>query len=79
MSVYYSGDEQIPDEIYCIIGELPNNPDETAVKYIRWQANIQRSVAKGLMRSPSGKDAALHRMSIADMLDEQADELEKEI
>ena len=79
MSVYFSGDEQIPDDMYCIIGELSNNTDKTAIKYIRWQASIQRSVAKGLMRSSAGKNAALHRMSMADMLDEQADELEKEL
>lgn len=79
MSVYYCGDIQTPDEMYCIIGELAENPDENAIKYIRWQANIQRGVAKGLLRSSLGETAALHRMSIADMLDEQADELEKEL
>ena len=52
------------------------NPDEAAIKYMRWQSRIQRSIAEGLLRSESGKEAALRHITLADMIDEQADELE---
>lgn len=77
MSVYYDGGDETPDEIYALLGELPNAPDETAIKYMRWQARIQRSVAEGLKRSSSGKESALRYLTLADMIDEQADEMEK--
>ena len=79
MSIYYNHEEETPDEIYTIVGELPNNPSEAAVKYLRWQAKIQRSVAEGLMRSTAGKNSALHHLSLADMIEEQADEVENNL
>ena len=48
------------------------------MKYMRRQAAIHRSVAEGLMRSPSGKSAAMRHIILADMIEEQADETEKE-
>ena len=76
MSVYYFGGGETPDDIYCILGELAENPDEAAIKYMRWQSRIQRSIADGLLRSESGREAALRHITLADMIDEQADELE---
>ena len=79
LSVYYDNEGDKPDEIYTITGELPRHPSEAAVKYLRWQAKIQRSVAEGLMRSTAGKNSALHHLSLADMIEEQADEMENEL
>ena len=79
LSAYFDDEGETPDEIYTIIGELPNNPSEAAVKYLRWQAKIQRGVAEGLMRSATGKNSALHHLSLADMIEEQADEMENDL
>lgn len=76
MSVYYFGDPETPDDIYCVLGELMESSDETAVKYMRWQARIQRGIAEGLLRSSNGKATALRHLTLADMIDEQADEME---
>lgn len=78
MSVEYSGDGSVPDEIFCAVGKIPECNDEAAVKYLHRQAEIHRSVAAGLMRSANGKDAAMRRIILADMIDEQAEEMEKD-
>ncbi len=78
MSVYYCGDCETPDDIYCSIGELMRSSDKISIKYMRWQAQIQRSIAKGLLRSSNGKDSAVRYMTLADMIDEQADVMEAE-
>ena len=79
MSVYYDGDGETPDEIYALLGEIPADGSPEAVRYIRWQAKIQRGVAEGLLRSAGGQENAFHRLSLADMMEEQADELENEL
>ena len=66
-----------PDAFYCLTGELAGCSDECAVKYLRWQANIQRGIAAGLMRSDKEKEKALKHIQLADMIDEQADETEE--
>ncbi len=77
MSVSYIGDFEAPEEFYCLTGELAGQTDEYAVKYMRWQANIQRGIAAGLMRSEKEKEKALKHIMLADMIDEQADEQEE--
>lgn len=78
MSVEYSGESSVPDEIFCAVGKISECNNKAAVKYLRRQAEIHRSVASGLMRSTNGKDAAMHRIILADMIDEQAEEMEKD-
>lgn len=78
MSVEYTGDCAAPDEIFCAIGKVPECGGAVAVKYMRRQAAIHKSVAAGLMRSPNGKSAAMRHTILADMIEEQADETEKE-
>ena len=77
MSVYFCGEKYTPDEIYCIIGEVTAEETAEAAKYVRWQSSIQRNIAEGLMRSESAKHSAMKRAAIADMLEEQAEELER--
>lgn len=79
MSVYYYGDCETPDDIFCAVGALPENPDKTAIKYMHWQAKIQRDIAEGLFRSSNEQGAAVRHLTLADMIDEQADELEAEL
>ncbi len=76
ISAYYCGDCETPDNIYCILGELMVSSDDAAIKYMRWQARIQRGIASGLLRSSTGKNVAARYITLADMIDEQADELE---
>lgn len=76
MSVNFSGEYETPDDFYCLTGELYENADEYALKYLRWQANIQRGIASGLLRSANQKENALKHIQLADMIDEQADETE---
>ena len=78
MSVEFTGEKTVPDEIFCAVGKVPEFGGAVAVKYMRRQAAIHRSVAEGLMRSPSGKSAAMRHIILADMIEEQADETEKE-
>lgn len=77
MSVYYCGDKFSPDDIYCLVGEIAQEESEAAAKYIRWQSSIQRNIAAGLIRSEKEKENAMKRAAIADMLEEQAEELER--
>lgn len=76
MSASYIGSKEIPDEFYCLTGELAGQNDDCAIKYLRWQANIQRGIAFGLLRSEKEKEHALKHIQLADMIDEQADETE---
>ena len=76
LSVYYTGECEIPDEFYCLTGELAESEDDYAIKYLRWQANIQRSIANGFLRSANQKNNALKHIQLADMIDECADETE---
>lgn len=76
ISAEYIGGREIPDDLYCLTGELIGKPDEVSIKYLRWQAGIQRGIAAGLMRSEKEKDHALVHIQLADMIDEQADETE---
>lgn len=79
MSANYIGGSEIPDDFYCLTGKLAESSDEYAVKYLRWQANIQRGIASGLLRSEKEKNHALKHIQLADMIDEQADEMENHI
>lgn len=79
MSACYIGGTEIADEFYCLTGELAGKSDPFAIKYMRWQANIQRGIAAGLMRSEKEKERALRHIMLADMIDEQADETEDKI
>ena len=45
----------------------------------RWQANIQRGIAAGLLRSEKEKEHALVHIQLADMIEEQADETENDL
>ena len=76
ISADYIGGSEVPDDLYCLTGELLGQSDEFALKYVRWQANIQRGIASGLLRSEKEKEHALVHIQLADMLDEQADETE---
>ena len=78
MSVNYSGESGTPDDFYCLTGELAGKDDDCAIKYLRWQANIQRGIASGLLRSANEKEHALKHIQLADMIDEQADETEND-
>lgn len=78
MSVNYSGESETPDDFYCLTGELAGMDDDCAIKYLRWQANIQRGIASGLLRSAKEKEHALKHIQLADMIDEQADEMEND-
>lgn len=78
ISADYIGGSEIPDEFYCLTGELARKNDECAVKYLRWQANIQRGIASGLLRSEKEKEHALMHIQLADMIDEHADETEND-
>ncbi|MBQ7873685.1 MAG: SAM-dependent methyltransferase [Oscillospiraceae bacterium] len=78
MSVSYSGVKETPDDFYCLTGELAGMNDNYAIKYLRWQANIQRGIASGLLRSANQKENALKHIQLADMIDEQADETEND-
>ena len=79
ISASYIGESEIPDEFFCITGKLAGQNDEYAIKYLRWQANIQRGIAAGLMRSEKEKAHALIHIQLADMIDEQADETENDL
>ncbi|MBQ6877518.1 MAG: SAM-dependent methyltransferase [Oscillospiraceae bacterium] len=79
ISADYIGGKEIPDDFYCLTGELSGQSDEYAIKYLRWQANIQRGIASGLLRSEKEKEHALVHIQLADMIDEQADEMENYI
>lgn len=79
MSANYIGEKEDPDDLYCTTGELLEFKDETTVKYLRWQANIQRGIASGLMRSENEKEYAVAHIQLADMIDEQADIMEGEL
>lgn len=76
MSANYIGGSETPDDFYCLTGKLAESSDEYAIKYLRWQANIQRGIASGLLRSEKEKLHALKHIQLADMIDEQADEME---
>ncbi len=78
ISACYEGFCDTPDDYYCLTGELSGDPDEYAIKYMRWQANIQRGIANGLLRSEHEKERALKHITLADMIDEQADETEND-
>ena len=77
--IHYIGGSEVPDDLYCLTGELLGQNDEFALKYLRWQANIQRGIASGLLRSEKEKEHALVHIQLADMIDEQADEMENYI
>ncbi|MBP1569804.1 MAG: SAM-dependent methyltransferase [Oscillospiraceae bacterium] len=79
ISAEYIGGSEVPDDLYCLTGELLSQNDEFALKYVRWQANIQRGIASGLLRSEKEKEHALVHIQLADMLDEQADETENDL
>lgn len=79
ISAEYIGGSEVPDDLYCLTGELLGQSDEFALKYVRWQANIQRGIASGLLRSEKEKEHALVHIQLADMLDEQADETENDL
>lgn len=79
ISAEYIGGSEVPDDLYCLTGELLGQSDEFAVKYVRWQANIQRGIASGLLRSEKEKEHALVHIQLADMIDEQADETENDL
>lgn len=79
ISADYIGGSEVPDDLYCLTGELLGQSDEFALKYVRWQANIQRGIASGLLRSEKEKEHALVHIQLADMLDEQADETENNL
>lgn len=79
MSVYYSGEKSTADEMYYLIGELEKEPDETAVKYIRWQSDIQREIADGLLKSKNYMETALIHQGLSDMLSEEADYIEENL
>lgn len=79
ISANYIGGSETPDDLYCLTGELLGQNDEFALKYLRWQANIQRGIASGLLRSEKEKEHALVHIQLADMLDEQADETENDL
>ncbi len=76
MSASYIGGGETPDDFYCLTGELAGQEDDCAIRYMRWQANIQRGIASGLLRSEKEKEHALKHIQLADMIDEQADETE---
>lgn len=78
MSASYIGGSETPDDFYCLTGELAGNSDDCSIKYLRWQAKIQRGIAEGLLRSQREKEHALIHIQLADMIDEQADETENE-
>lgn len=79
ISAEYIGGKEIPDDLYCLTGELFEKKDEAAIKYLRWQAGIQRGIAAGLLRSEKEKEHALVHIQLADMIDEQADETENDL
>ena len=79
MSANFIGGKEIPDDLYCLTGELLGQSDEFAIKYLRWQANIQRGIASGLLRSEKEREHALIHIQLADMIDEQADETENDL
>ena len=79
ISAEYIGGSESPDDLYCLTGELLGQNDEFALKYVRWQANIQRGIAAGLLRSEKEKEHALVHIQLADMIDEQADETENDL
>ncbi|MBR2640689.1 MAG: SAM-dependent methyltransferase [Oscillospiraceae bacterium] len=79
ISANYIGGSEIPDDLYCVTGELLGQADEFALKYVRWQANIQRGIAAGLLRSEKEKEHALIHIQLADMIEEQADETENDL
>ena len=76
MSASFIGGSEIPEKFYCLTGELARNNDEYSIKYLRWQANIQRGIAEGLLRSEKEKGHALMHIQLADMIEEQAEEME---
>ena len=79
ISANFIGGKENPDDLYCLTGELLGQNDEFALKYCRWQANIQRGIAAGLMRSEKEKEHALVHIQLADMIEEQADETENDL
>ena len=79
ISADYIGGSESPDDLYCLTGELLGQNDEFALKYVRWQANIQRGIAAGLLRSEKEKEHALVHIQLADMIEEQADETENDL
>ena len=79
ISAEYIGGSEIPDDLYCLTGELLGQNEEFALKYCRWQANIQRGIAAGLLRSEKEKEHALVHIQLADMIEEQADETENDL
>ena len=79
ISACYIGGKENPDDFYCLTGQLAEKADEFSIKYLRWQANIQRGIANGLLRSEKEKSHALKHIQLADMIDERADELENDI
>lgn len=79
ISADYIGGSEIPDDLYCLTGELLGQNDEFALKYVRWQANIQRGIASGLLRSEKEREHALIHIQLADMIEEQANETENDL
>lgn len=79
ISAYFCGGSSDADEMYYLTGELCSDPDESAIKYIRWQSSIQREIASGLMKSSENMDSALEHDALADMLEEEADYLEENL
>ena len=79
ISADYIGGSESPDDLYCLTGELLGQNDEFALKYVRWQVNIQRGIAAGLLRSEKEKEHALVHIQLADMIEEQADETENDL
>lgn len=79
ISADYIGGSEIQDDLYCLTGELLGQNDEFALKYVRWQANIQRGIASGLLRSEKEREHALIHIQLADMIDEQANETENDL
>jgi len=78
ISADYIGGSESPDDIFCLTGKLAGQDDDYAIKYLRWQANIQRGIAFGLLRSEKEKEHALVHIQLADMIDEIADETEED-
>lgn len=76
MSSGYDGIIDDVDELYYYVGKLPENSSAEAVKYIRWQASIQKEIAEGLLKSGHSSNRAMSHFALADMLNDEADDMQ---
>lgn len=51
ISVRYTGVQKHMDELFCVAGTLPENDDELSADYLRWQAEVMRKRAAGMIQS----------------------------